>query len=65
MDNSANILTTLQNLVVAVNNLNQTLAALELNALPITASAGAASGNYGTVIGDDGNPYKVELLDPS
>lgn len=60
----SDILTALQNLVLALNNVNTTLQNLPLNSIPVTASAGVASGNYGTVIGDDGNPYKIELLNP-
>lgn len=30
----------------------------------MTASAGGASGQYLTIIGTDGNPYKIALLSP-
>ena len=44
--------------------LNQTLNTVFPQQQAITASAGASSGNYMTIVGVDGNIYKIELLDP-
>lgn len=63
--NFSGIVSTLNNLVIAVNNLNKTIEGLPLNAAPTTASAGASSGLYATIIADNGNAYKIELLDVS
>jgi len=57
------VTTTLQNLVLAVNNLNQTIASVFPIGTAVTASAGAASGNYLTILAPDGNSYKIDLLD--
>lgn len=67
MDNNNNqnttAIATLLQLVQAVNNLNQTVASVFPIGTAVTASAGAASGNYLTVLAPDGNSYKIELLD--
>ncbi len=57
------LVTATKNLVIALNTVNQTLAAVFPQGQAITASAGASSGNYLTIIGSDGNTYKIELLD--
>lgn len=59
---ATDIVTALQNGVQAINNLNQTIAAVFPQGTAVTASAGAASGNYLTIIAPDGNTYKIELL---
>lgn len=58
-------LQTLQNLVQAVDRLERTMAAVFPQGNTIAASAGSASGKYLNVIGTDGNPYKIQLLNPS
>jgi len=54
----------LQNLVLQLSQLNATLQTVFPQGQAITATAGAASGNYLTLQGSDGNTYKIELLDP-
>lgn len=56
--------TTLQNLVQSVNALNETTAAVFPQAQAISASAGAASGDYLTIV-VNGTPYKIQLLLPA
>lgn len=63
--NPPDMVTVLQNLVVAVNALNDTIASVFPQGEAITASAGSASGNFLTVTLMDGNTYKIDLLDVS
>lgn len=56
------LVTALKQVVQAVYTLNQTIAKVFPQGQAITASAGAASGNFLTIIGPDGNTYKINLL---
>lgn len=54
----------LQNLVLAINNMNQTLLTLFPNASnTISASSGSSSGDF-LAITINGVNYKLDLLDP-
>lgn len=48
----------------AINNLAQVIKAAFPVVTGIAVTAGAASGKYMTIIGTDGNPYKIALLLP-
>lgn len=54
-----------QQIVTAIAALNKTVSTVFPQGELITNSAGSASGNYLTVIGNDGNTYKLNLLLPS
>lgn len=69
MISDADIVTALQNSVIALNAVNKTLTDINttLNAVfpigtAVTGSAGAATGDYLTILAPDGNSYKIELL---
>lgn len=63
--NPSELVTALKQLNIGINTINQTIAKVFPQGVAVTGSAGAASGNYLTVIGPDGNTYKIQLLDVS
>lgn len=63
-NNFTNIVNTLNQINLALGALNKTLTNINLNVTGIASSAGSSSGKYLSIIGPDGNPYKIALLDP-
>jgi hypothetical protein len=59
------MVTVLQNLVQAVNALNETVAAVFPQGEAVTSSAGSSSGDFLTVTAPNGGTYKLDLLDVS
>lgn len=63
-DSNTNAVNSLNQIVTAIAALTKVINTVFPQGELITNSAGAASGNYLTVIGSDGNTYKIELLNP-
>lgn len=53
-----------QDTVKAIYALKQTIETVFPQGTGISGTAGVATGTYLTVVGPDGNPYKIALLNP-
>lgn len=60
--NNAPVIELLRSLVQAINNLNTTIEQVFPQQVAVSATAGSATGTYGTVTGSDGSIYKIALL---
>jgi hypothetical protein len=65
MADSPQALQSIQELVNALNRLERTVASVFPQGQAITASAGSSASKFLTVVGTDGNVYKIALLLPS